>query len=521
MTTPSLQANIGKFLEKVFAQKKTTNAINLEELEKATEIGERRGNTVSNTFLTGLNKLDTFDLQGQSKAGGDGYLSRTELGSFFDFVNSNRTTQNKKFLGDVLITEGKQTEALKDKFNLADDEQIKAENYRLLNAILDPATGETKRNLSNVDIKQAEGDDGFLGFEKDDIRDLKTNEEIVISEAEAKARITTKQAKTAAAKEAIIEDDMATTISQTTRTSDTPTTNNDLQTWLKEDTNAITLKDKLGLTNGVAKKIVEGSDDAAKKNLQLALNSLRELASMAIVKDATGGTGKNPTSLEELLILRRTEFISPFYKIRRDAALTILLNLTELDLTKPENKTKVSSDYTKFEGDKSTNLLKADSDSFNSYANGKTGGPGKDWLNNNINSTKVTAEQIGNLAKINTGTDIAERGKAWAAFYKSADDKRDMKTFAAQFLLQLDKVKNGGDNSVTLTGSDNKAKAAELIKMIDKNTVTIKDGKLTFNAASKEYTIPVKTSGIVWDTASNGSGALVALKEIFKQSSSS
>jgi hypothetical protein len=117
-----------------------------------------------------------------------------------------------------------------------------------------------------------------------------------------------------------------------------------------------------------------------------------------------------------------------------------------------------------------------------------------------------------NLANINSG-DIAKRGKAWANFYTSTQGN-NIKTFAIQYLLDLDSVKNG-NTTVPMEGSDNKDKASKLLTMIGNYTVTFgTDNKMIVkDEISTKYTISVKNGGIVWDP--DGTGALAALKQIF------
>jgi hypothetical protein len=509
-----MTADIGKFLQNVFNQSNAgQKAIDLKKLKAETGITERTANAKSSAILNKLDELDSLDLStgGQGK---DDYLSGTELTAFFTFVNSNRTSDGK-FLGDILDADKPQklTTALNGGFNLDDDdEQIKAENYRLINAVLDKVNENGDSNLNITDIADASGSDGSLGTddEGEKISNLKANAEIVVTEEEAKKAVTAQKAKETEAKNGIVSNEMATAISKGSGTEE----DTNLETWLKTEANATILKDKLGLTNGLVAEIMTGGTKDAgsnKDNLKSALNNLRLLLDQEIIKKTgTEEADKKPASLDELLNLKTDQFASPFDKIKRDASLTILLALTQ------KNDYGVTGEYQAFTGDKSINraesLMKADSaENLKNYIYGNTGGPGADWFTKNASST-VTADQMTNLANINSG-DIAKRGKAWANFYTSTQGN-NIKTFAIQYLLDLDSVKNG-NTTVPMEGSDNKDKASKLLTMIGNYTVTFgTDNKMIVkDEISTKYTISVKNGGIVWDP--DGTGALAALKQIF------
>ena len=511
-----MTADIGKFLQNVFKQSnEKPKAIDLKKLKAETGIEGRSANATSSAILTELNELDTLDLS-TGKEGKDNYLSGSELDAFFTFVNVNRTPDGK-FLGDILDTDKTQklTTAINGDFKLDDDEQIKAENYRLLNAVLDKVTDNGDPNLNIDDITTASGSDGSLGTEDKDkseiLTNLKANAEIVVTEEVAQKAVTAQKAEEEKVKNGIIDNEMATAIS---KGSDTDKDTN-LETWLKTEANATTLKDKLSLTNGLVAEIMTGGTKDAgsnKDNLKSALNNLRLLLDQAIVKKTE--TAEKPASLDDLLNLKADQFASPFDKIKRDASLTILLALTE------KTDYGTTGDYKAFAGDRSINkaesLMKAFQDNTNSLKNyiyGGKGGPGDNWFTNNVSST-VTADQMTNLANINTG-DMDARGKAWANFYTSTQGN-NIKTFAIQYLLNLDSVKNG-DQTVPIDGSEPKDKASKLLTMIGSDTITFDDNAKQMIIQNSEkttkYTISVKNNGIVWDT--DGTGALAALKQIF------
>ena len=514
-----MTADIGKFLQNVFKQSnEKPKAIDLKKLKAETGIEGRSANATSSAILTKLNELDTLDLS-TGNEGKDNYLSGSELDAFFTFVNANRTT-DEKFLGDILDTDKTQklTTAINGDFKLDDDEQIKAENYRLLNAVLDKVTDNGDPNLNIDDITTASGRDGSLGTEDKDkseiLTNLKANAEIVVTEEVAQKAVTAQKAEEEKVKNGIIDNEMATAIS---KGSDTDKDTN-LETWLKTEANATTLKDKLSLTNGLVAEIMTGGTKDAgsnKDNLKSALNNLRLLLDQAIVKKTgTEKADKKPASLDDLLNLKADQFASPFDKIKRDASLTILLALTE------KTDYGTTGDYKAFAGDRSINkaesLMKAFQDNTNSLKNyiyGGKGGPGDNWFTNNVSST-VTADQMTNLANINTG-DMDARGKAWANFYTSTQGN-NIKTFAIQYLLNLDSVKNG-DQTVPIDGSEPKDKASKLLTMIGSDTITFDDNAKQMIIQNSEkttkYTISVKNNGIVWDT--DGTGALAALKQIF------
>ena len=514
-----MSADIGKFLQNVFNKDNAQpKAINLKELKAKTGIEGRSANATSSAILTKLNELDTLDLS-TGNEGKDNYLSGSELDAFFTFVNANRTT-DEKFLGDILDTDKTQklTTAINGDFKLDDDEQIKAENYRLLNAVLDKVTDNGDPNLNIDDITTASGRDGSLGTEDKDkseiLTNLKANAEIVVTEEVAQKAVTAQKAEEEKVKNGIIDNEMATAIS---KGSDTDKDTN-LETWLKTEANATTLKDKLSLTNGLVAEIMTGGTKDAgsnKDNLKSALNNLRLLLDQAIVKKTE--TAEKPASLEELLNLKTDQFASPFDKIKRDASLIILLALTK------KNDYGETGEYQAFTGTepikRAESLMKAfedTTDSLKNYIYGNTGGPGADWFTKNVSST-VTADQMTNLANINSESDLTNRGKAWANFYTSTQGEDKIKTFAIQYLLNLDSVKNG-DQTVPIDGSEPKDKASKLLTMIGSDTITFDDNAkqmiLQNNGNATKYTISVKKDGIIsWDK--DGTGALAALKQIF------
>ncbi len=513
-----MTADIGKFLQNVFKQSnEKPKAIDLKKLKAETGIEGRSANATSSAILTKLNELDTLDLS-TGKEGKDNYLSGTELDAFFTFVNANRTTDGT-FLGDILDTDKTQklTTAINGDFKLDDDEQIKAENYRLINAVLDKVTDNGDPNLNIDDITTASGSDGSLGTDDagEILTNLKANAEIVVTEEVAKKAVTAQKAEEEQVKNGIVSDDMATAISKGSTTSEDAV----LGTWLKDDANATTLKDKLGLTNGLVAEIMTGGTKDAgsnKDNLKSALNNLRLLLEQEIIKKTgTEEADKKPASLEELLNLKTDQFASPFDKIKRDASLIILLALTK------KNDYGETGEYQAFTGTepikRAESLMKAfedTTDSLKNYIYGGKGGPGDNWFTNNVSST-VTADQMTNLANINTG-DMDARGKAWANFYTSTQGN-NIKTFAIQYLLNLDSVKNG-DQTVPIDGSEPKDKASKLLTMIGSDTITFDDNAKQMIIQNSEkttkYTISVKKDGIIsWDK--DGTGALAALKQIF------
>jgi len=515
---------VGRFLQNVFNKENASpKAINLKELKAKTGIEGRTGNNAtSKVILTQLNELDSLDLS-TGEQGKDDYLSGTELDAFFTFVNSNRTS-DKKFTSDILAVEENRTNTRNDRnFNFGDENiQLQAENYRLMNALLDKVTDNGDSNLTKADIDYANGTDNIFGNGDDKLDDddkldnLKANAEIVVTEEEAKQAVTDQKAKEAKAKDGIVSDDMATAISKGSST----TVDTNLETWLKTEANATMLKDKLGLTNGLVAEIMTGGTAAAdsnKDNLKSALNNLRLLLDQAIIKKTGSETAdRKPVSLDDLLNLKADQFVSPFDKIKRDASLTILLALTK------KTDYGTTGEYQAFDGDKPINkaetLIKVfqdTTDSLKNYIYGNKGGPGADWFTENV-SSKVTADQMTNLANINSADDLTNRGKAWADFYTSTQGN-NIKTFAIQYLLDLDSVKDN-NNDVPISGNDNKAKASKLLTMIGSDTITFDDNakQMIIQNAEKntQYTVEVrKNNGIVWDT--DGTGALAALKQIF------
>jgi hypothetical protein len=497
---------IGKFLQNVFNKGETTpkpKAINLKELKAKTGIEERLSNNTSSAILT---KLDSFDTNG------DGYLSESEeeLPAFLGWINTNRTN-DKKFTSDILAVDNNRTNTLNnEKFNFGDENiQLQAENYRLMNALLDKVNDNGDSNLTKADIDDANGTDNIFGNDDDKLDNLKANAEIVVTEEVAKKAVTDQKAQETEAKNGIVSNEMATAISKGSGI----TEDAELATWLK--TNATILKDKLGLTNGVVAEIMTDSTHATsnnKDNLKSALNNLRLLLDQAIIKKTEPETAEKPASLDELLNLKANEFASPFDKIKRDATLTILLALTQ------KNDYGTTGEYQAFTGDKPINkaesLMKADSaENLKIYIYGNKGGPGADWFTKNASST-VTADQMTNLSNINSETDTAARGKAWANFYTSTQGN-NIKTFAIQYLLNLGSVNNTKSETVPIEGSDNKDKASNLLTMIGNYTVTFDDNKMIVKDGDiTKYTISVKKDGIIsWDT--DGTGALAALKQIF------
>ena len=74
-----------------------------------------------------------------------------------------------------------------------------------------------------------------------------------------------------------------------------------------------------------------------------------------------------------------------------------------------------------------------------------------------------------NLANINSADDLTNRGKAWADFYTSTQGN-NIKTFAIQYLLDLDSVKDN-NNDVPISGNDNKGKATAIITIMKSNPI--------------------------------------------------